>query len=86
VNLDKIRAERDTKIARLLRYFGVIMAIFYFVMGLAFMLLPIFNTLDSTTRYVVSTMLIVYGSFRLYRIVKAFKTPTSPVTEEDDDE
>ena len=86
MNLDQIRVERDTKIARLLRYFGVIMAIFYFVMGLAFLLLPAFNTLDSTTRYVVSAMLIVYGLFRLYRIVKAFKTPTLSVTEDDDDE
>jgi uncharacterized membrane protein HdeD (DUF308 family) len=73
VQLDEIRAERDNKIARLLRYFGVIMAIFYFVMGLSFMFLPLFSSLTNTTRYAVAILLVVYGIFRMYRLIAHFR-------------
>ncbi len=73
MNLEEIRAERDNKIARLLRYFGVIMAIFYFVMGLAFVFLPWFGDLTTTMRYSIAVLLMVYGLFRTYRIVQQFR-------------
>lgn len=69
MKLDEIRAERNHKIARLLRYFGVTMAIFYFVMGLGFMLLPWFAYLEEM-KYVTGFVLIVYGCFRFYRQMK----------------
>jgi Kef-type K+ transport system membrane component KefB len=72
VNLDKIRAERHNKIAMLLRYFGAIMAIFYFVMGLGFMVLPWFAQLEEI-RYAVGVMLILYSIFRTYRLIKNLK-------------
>lgn len=69
MSLEQIRADRDKKIARLLRYFGVIMAIFYFVMGISFMVMPWFAYLGQM-RYVIGTLLIVYGCFRFYRLMK----------------
>ena len=83
MKLEQLRAKRDTKIARLLTYFGVVMAIFYFVMGLTFWLMPQFDSIPSTTRYSVSGLLVVYGIYRLYRIVKTIKQPTE--LEENDD-
>lgn len=73
MKLEKIRAERDNKIARLLRSFGVIMAIFYFVMGLSFIVMPLFDGIPSLNRYGISTLLILYGCFRLYRFFKPSK-------------
>lgn len=73
MKLEKIRAERDSKIARLLRSFGVIMAIFYFVMGLSFIVMPLFDNIPAINRYGISILLMIYGSFRLYRFFKPSK-------------
>jgi hypothetical protein len=73
VNLNKTRVDRDNKIARLLRSFGVIMAIFYFVMGLTFVILPLFDTIPPLNRYGISILLMVYGCYRLYRFYKPSK-------------
>lgn len=64
------RQNRDEKVAMILKYFGVIMAIFYFTMGAAVLLLPFFAALDNTIRYIFAAMLLIYGVFRLYRIFK----------------
>ncbi|MES2689881.1 MAG: hypothetical protein V4658_05725 [Bacteroidota bacterium] len=69
VKLDEIRADRDKKIARSLRYFGVIMAIFYFVMGISFMVMPLFAYLGQV-KYLVGALLICYSGFRFYRLMK----------------
>lgn len=69
MNLEEIRADREKKIARSLTYFGVIMAIFYFVLGLSFMLMPLFEYLGNM-RYLLGTLLVAYGCFRFYRLVK----------------
>lgn len=73
MNLDKIRADRENKIAWLLRSFGVIMAIFYFVMGMSFVILPLFNNIPPLNRYGISILLMVYGCYRLYRFFKPSK-------------
>lgn len=73
MKLNKIRAERDNKIARLLRSFGVIMAIFYFVMGLSFIVMPLFDGIPSLNKYSISILLMLYGCFRLYRFFKPSK-------------
>jgi hypothetical protein len=83
VNLNKTRADRDYKIARLLRSFGVIMAIFYFVMGLTFVILPLFDSIPPLNRYGISILLMVYGCYRLYRFFKPSKNINH---EEQDDE
>jgi putative Mn2+ efflux pump MntP len=83
VNLNKTRVDRDIKIARLLRSFGVIMAIFYFVMGLTFVSLPLFDSIPSLNRYGISILLMVYGCYRLYRFFKPSKKNNH---EEQDDE
>lgn len=83
MNLNKIRVDRDIKIARLLRSFGVIMAIFYFVMGLTFVVLPLFDSIPPLNRYGISILLMVYGCYRLYRF---FKPSRKNNHEEQDDE
>ncbi len=83
MNLNKIRVDRDIKIARLLRSFGVIMAIFYFVMGLTFVILPLFDNIPPLNRYGISILLMVYGCYRLYRFFKPSKKNNH---EEQDDE
>ena len=83
MNLNKTRVDRDIKIARLLRSFGVIMAIFYFVMGLTFVSLPLFDSIPSLNRYGISILLMVYGCYRLYRFFKPSKKNNH---EEQDDE
>lgn len=77
MKLEQIRADRDKKIAKLLGYFGVIMAIFYFVMGLAFLVLPQFVAYAGEIRYAVAPLLIVYGCFRVYRLIKAKQETTN---------
>ena len=83
MNLNKTRADRDNKIARLLRSFGVIMAIFYFVMGLIFVILPLFDSIPPLNRYGISILLMIYGCYRLYRFLKPLKNINH---EEQDDE
>jgi hypothetical protein len=68
--LDQTPQDRETKVAMILKYFGVIMAIFYFTMGAAVLFLPLFNGIDTTIRYIFAAMLVIYGAFRLYRIIK----------------
>ncbi len=84
MNLDQIRAERDTKIARLLRYFGVIMAIFYFVIGIAFLWLPQFVAFAGEMRFIIAPLLLIYGCFRVYRLVKAKQQPSEEQQEHEE--
>jgi hypothetical protein len=67
---DKQHQEREDKVAMMLKYFGVIMAIFYFTMGVGVLILPFFSTIPAYTRYIFAAMLFIYGAFRLYRIFK----------------
>lgn len=64
------RQNREQKVAMILKYFGVIMAIFYFTMGAGVLFLPLFESIDPTIRYIFAAMLLIYGAFRLYRIFK----------------
>jgi hypothetical protein len=67
---EEIKEQREEKVARFLKYFGVIMAIFYAMMGLAILYFPIIENLPNAMRYLVSLLFILYGIFRFYRIVK----------------
>lgn len=73
MSLDRetIRTQRNEKVARYLKYFGVIMAIFYFTLGLSFVFFPFIEGLSVTMRYAVCTLFILYGIFRLYRSLKS---------------
>jgi hypothetical protein len=66
--LDNTPQDRESKVAMMLKYFGIIMAIFYFTMGAAVLILPFFESIDTTTRYIFAAMLFIYGAFRLYRL------------------
>lgn len=68
--MDNTPQDREDKVAMMLKYFGVIMAIFYFTMGAAVLFLPLFEGIDTTIRYIFAAMLIIYGAFRLYRIFR----------------
>lgn len=86
MKLEKNRAKRDFKIARLLSSFGVIMAIFYFVMGVTFIVFPLFDSIPSINRYSISVLLILYGCFRLYRFFKQNNTTIKNDDDENDDD
>ncbi|MCU0423633.1 MAG: hypothetical protein MUC81_12565 [Bacteroidia bacterium] len=73
MKLEDIRASRDSKIAMFVNYFSVIMAIFYFVCGLAFLYLPWFTSVNTTSRYAIAILLLIYGLFRAYRIYYKIK-------------
>jgi len=68
---EELSIKRHQKIAGLLKYFRLIMAIFYLVMGISIAFLPLFADISSTTRYVFGVMLICYGIFRFYRQLKS---------------
>lgn len=68
--MDKTPQDRDEKVAMILKYFGVIMAIFYFIMGAAVLILPLFSGIESSIRYIFAAMLFIYAAFRVYRIFK----------------
>jgi len=67
---DEIIEKRNQKVAIYLKYFGVVMAIFYIVLGTAFLFFPLIENTTPTIRYMVSVLLMLYGLFRFYRIVK----------------
>ncbi|MES2779460.1 MAG: hypothetical protein V4651_06130 [Bacteroidota bacterium] len=68
--MDKTPQDRESKVAMILKYFGVIMAIFYFMMAIAVAVLPLFADIDTSIRYIFAAMLFLYGAFRLYRLLK----------------
>lgn len=54
----------------IIKYFGLIMAIFYFVMGIGILVLPYFDSVTNSARYLVAAMLVVYGIIRFIRKLK----------------
>ncbi|MCU0442326.1 MAG: hypothetical protein MUE96_08005 [Bacteroidia bacterium] len=68
--MEKQNQDRNTKVAMILKYAGVIMAIFYLVMGIAVLTLPMFTPIEPTYRYIFAGMLLTYGAFRAYRIFR----------------
>jgi hypothetical protein len=66
---ESIRERNDKKIATVVRYFNIIMAIFYLTAAAVILALPEVFTIDSTTRYGVSAIFAVYGLYRFYRII-----------------
>jgi hypothetical protein len=68
--LESNRENREYKVAMILKYFGIIMAIFYFIMGAGVLVLPVFESLSTYYRYIFAAMFFTYGAFRLYRILK----------------
>jgi hypothetical protein len=67
-------ATTQKKIAKVVRYFGIIMAIFYFMLGLTVAFYPLFKNIELSTRYGISLLLILYGCYRFYRIFNTTKS------------
>lgn len=68
--MEKQNQDRNTKVAMILKYAGVIMAIFYLLLGIGVMALPLFKAIEPTFRYIFAAMLLSYGAFRAYRIFR----------------
>ncbi len=79
MNLENTRAKRNKQIAIVLKYFGVIMAIFYIVMGTAFLVFPPFVNYAGDIRYAVASLLFLYGCFRVYRLIRFIKTQNNNI-------
>jgi len=67
---EEIYEQRNEKLAKFMKYFGLVMAVFYVMLGLLFIYFPIIEGITNTIKYFLSTMLIVYGAFRFYRAIK----------------
>jgi hypothetical protein len=69
-NREEAENKRRERVARYLRYLGLVMGVFY-IGGAGFLLfVPGFGDIPSTTRYIFATLLLAYGSFRVYRSLK----------------
>ena len=69
--LDEIREERSQKVAGIFKYFSLIMGTFYLLIGLAFYFFPIIPDMDAWAKIGASSLLILYGIFRLWRALKS---------------
>lgn len=66
------KENREKKVGNVLKYFNLIMGVFYVVAGLLIYFYPP-NALQvsNNTKLVICFALVLYGSFRVYRIIKA---------------
>jgi cytochrome c biogenesis protein CcdA len=56
---------------QVLKYFGFLMVIVYIAIGLLFIFWSdFFSDLNRNARYLIGCILVIYGLFRAYRIVK----------------
>jgi hypothetical protein len=61
------------RIRNLLKYFGFIMVLVYFGVGLALLLVPEEVTvLNRTTKLILGIALVLYGIFRAWRVIKTY--------------
>jgi len=67
---EDFREEQNQKANSFLNYFGIIMAVFYVILGIAFLFFPIIENLSGSMKTGISALLIIYGLFRFYRIIK----------------
>lgn len=67
---EEIIERRDKKVAGYLHYFGIIMAIFYFIIGIVFFVMHVMENLSQNMHYFVGTAFVCYGIFRFYRAIK----------------
>jgi uncharacterized membrane protein len=67
---EDFQEERDRKVARFRKYFGLSMALFYFAAALLLALIPLELDLSPAMRRALVALLALYGTFRLYRSLK----------------
>lgn len=65
--LDEIREERTKKVGTIFGYFSAIMGVFYMVFGVVFYFFPFVEKIDTWAKIGVSSVLFLYGVFRLKR-------------------
>ena len=71
MSLEEIREKRENKVGNIVKYFGAIMGLFYLVLGISiiFNKVPLF--VNELVKYTLGTAMILYGIFRLFRIIKS---------------
>jgi hypothetical protein len=71
MSLEELREKRENKVGNIVKYFGAIMGLFYLVLGISiiFNKVPLF--VNELVKYTLGTAMILYGIFRLFRIIKS---------------
>lgn len=57
-----------------LYYFSLIMVVSYFALGLLFILTPIFSEVVPNNRTIIGVIILLYGCFRLYMLMRYKKS------------
>jgi hypothetical protein len=70
LSIESVRDKNDKKIATVVKYFNIIMAIFYLTAAAILLFMGELFSLDSNTRYIIGAIFGIYGFFRFYRIIK----------------
>jgi len=74
MSLEEIREQRETKVGNIVRYFGVIMGIFYLVLGTSILINKVPLFVSNWVKYTLGIAMVVYGMFRLFRIYKVINS------------
>lgn len=70
MSLEEIREKRENKVGNIVKYFGAIMGLFYLVLGTSILLNKVPLLVNEIVKYTLGISMILYGIFRLYRILK----------------
>ena len=70
MNLEEIREKRENKVGNSVTYFGAMMGLFYLVLGISILLNKVPLLVNEIVKYTLGTAMVLYGIFRLFRIMK----------------
>jgi hypothetical protein len=71
MSLEEIREKRENKVGNIVKYFGAIMGLFYLVLGISILLNKVPLLVNEIVKYTLGTAMVLYGLFRMYRILKS---------------
>ena len=74
---------KQMKIAKILEYFGISIAVAFICMGIYLIATDAFNNLPSNYKMIFSSLLIAYGGFRLVSILLNIKHKKSYENDEE---
>jgi uncharacterized membrane protein HdeD (DUF308 family) len=73
MSIEEIREKRENKVGNIVKYFGAIMGLFYLVLGISILLNKVPLFVNELVKYTLGIAMVLYGIFRLFRIIKSNK-------------
>ncbi len=70
MSLEEITEKRENKVGNIVKYFGAIMGLFYLVLGISILFNKVPLLVNEIVKYTLGTAMVLYGIFRLFRIMK----------------